>query len=138
VRLRHRGDVPGVLSQCRRHDGPKQTKILVTNRPETVPARAIVGVYRRRWWVERLMKELKGVVGLGQHQVTKQVDRVERAVAIMASLLLLTLRAQDIPADRPWSAFQRQRAFAWEVVQAQSERSARRMARKWRRMGKAA
>jgi hypothetical protein len=140
VRLRHRGDVPGVLSQCRRHDGPKQTKILVTNRPETVPAREIVGVYRRRWWVERLMKELKGVVGLGQHQVTKQVDRVERAVAvaIMASLLLLTLRAQDIPADRPWSAFQRQRAFAWEVVQAQSERSARRMARKWRRMGKAA
>jgi hypothetical protein len=75
--------------------------------------------------MELLFKELKGVVGLGQHQVTKQPDRVERsvAVAIMAYLLLLKLRAKDIPADRPWSAFRLQRAFAWEVVQAQCERS---------------
>jgi hypothetical protein len=86
------------------------------------------------------MKELQGVVGLGQHQVTKQVERVERsvAVAIMAYLLLLKLRAQDIPADRPWSALRLQRAFAWEVVQSQCERSARQMARKWLQMGKAA
>jgi hypothetical protein len=140
VRLRHLGDVTVVLSKGRRNDGPKQTKILVTNLPETVPAREIVGVYLRRWWVELLMKELRGVVGMGQHQVTTQVDRVERSVAvgIMAYLLLLKLHAKDIPADRPWSAFQRQRAFAWEVVQAQSERSARQMARKWLRMGKAA
>ena len=129
-----------VLSKCRRHDGPKQTKILVTNLPETVPAREIVGVYLRRWWIELLVKELKGVVGLGQHQVTKQADRVERsvAVAIMAYLLLLKRRARDIPADRPWSAFRLQRAFAWEVVQAQCERSARQMARKWLQMGTAA
>jgi hypothetical protein len=138
--LRHRGDVTVVLSKRRRNDGPKQTKILVTNLPETVPAREIVGVYLRRWWVELLVKELKGVVGMGQHQVTKQVDRVERsvAVAIMAYLLLLKLRAKDIPADRPWSAFRLQRAFAWEMVQAQCERSAWRMARKWLQMGKAA
>ena len=129
-----------VLSKCRRHDGPKQTKILVTNLPETGPAREIVGVYLRRWWIELLVKELKGVVGLGQHQVTKQADRVERsvAVAIMAYLLLLKRRARDIPADRPWSAFRLQRAFAWEVVQAQCERSARQMARKWLQMGTAA
>jgi hypothetical protein len=138
--LRHRGDVTVVLSKRRRNDGPKQTKILVTNLPETVPAREIVGVYLRRWWVELLVKELKGVVGMGQQQVTKQVDRVERsvAVAIMAYLLLLKLRAKDIPADRPWSAFRLQRAFAWEMVQAQCERSAWRMARKWLQMGKAA
>jgi hypothetical protein len=65
---------------------------------------------------------------------------VERsvAVAIMAYLLLLKLQAKDIPADRPWSAFRLQRALAWETVQAQCERSARQMARKWLQMGKAA
>jgi hypothetical protein len=107
TRLRHLGDVTVVLSKIRRNDGPKQTKILVTNLPETVTAREVVGVYLRRWWVELLFKELKGAVGMGQHQVTKQTDRVERsvAVAIMAYLLLLKLQAHDVPADRPWSAF---------------------------------
>jgi len=51
ARLRHLGDVTLVLSTCRRHDGPKQTKILVTNLPEMVTAREIVGVYLRRWWI---------------------------------------------------------------------------------------
>ena len=90
----------------------------MTNLPETVSAREIVGVYLRRWWIALLMKELKGVVGLGQHQVTSKADRVERsvAVAIMAYLLLLKLRAKDLPADRPWRAFRLQRAFAWEVM----------------------
>jgi hypothetical protein len=140
VRLRHLGDVTVVLSKSRRNEGPKQTKILVTNLPETVPARQIVAIYLRRWWVELLVKELKSVVGLGQHQVTKQVDRVERsvAVAIMAYLLLLRLQAKHIPADRPWSAFQLQRQFTWEVMQAQCERSARQRAWKWLQRGKAA
>jgi hypothetical protein len=140
ARLRHLGDVTVVLSKCRHNQGPKQTNILVTHRPQTVTAREVVGVYWRRWWVELLCKELKGVVGLGPHQVTKKTDRVERsvAVAIMAYLLLLKLQAKDIPADRPWSAFRLQRAFAWEVVQAQCERSARQMAWKWFQMGKAA
>jgi hypothetical protein len=77
---------------------------------------------------------------MGQHQVTKKPDRIERsvAVAIMAYLLLLKLRAKDVPADRPWSAFRLQRALAWEVVQAQCERSARQMARKWLQLGKVA
>jgi Transposase DDE domain len=52
VRLRHLRDVTMVLSKCRRNDGPKQTKILVTNLPETVTAREVVGVYLRRWWIE--------------------------------------------------------------------------------------
>jgi hypothetical protein len=140
ARLRHLGDVTVVLSKGRRHQGPKQPKILVTKLPETVTARAIVGVYLRRWWVELLVKEVKGVVGMGQHQVTKNVDRVERSVAgaIMASLLRLKLQAKDIPVDRPWSAFRLQRTFAWEVVQAQGERSARQLARKWLQSGKVA
>jgi Transposase DDE domain len=140
TRLRHRGDVTVVLSKGRRNHGPTQTNILVTTLPEPVTAREVVGVYGRRWWVELLFKELTGGVGMGQHQVTQPTDRVERsvAVAIIASLLRLKLRAQDIPADRPWSAFRLQRAFAWEVVQAQCERSARQLARKWLQMGKAA
>jgi hypothetical protein len=85
VRLRHRGAVTVVLSTCRRHDGPKQTKIPVPNLPERVTAREIVGVYLRRWWIELLVKAWKGVVGLGQHQVTKQVGRVERSVAVKSS-----------------------------------------------------
>jgi hypothetical protein len=56
----------------------------------------------------------------------------------MAYLLLLKLRAQNIPVDRPWSAFRLQRACAWEVIQAQCERSARQMTRQWLRLGKAA
>ena len=46
-----------VLSKRRRHDGPKQTKRLVTHLPEPVTAREIVGVYLRRWWVELLVKD---------------------------------------------------------------------------------
>jgi hypothetical protein len=48
TRRRHLGDVTVVLSPCRRHDGPKQTKLLVTHRPETVTAREVVGVYVRK------------------------------------------------------------------------------------------
>jgi len=83
---RHVGDVTVVLSKCRRHHGPQQTTILVTHRPETVPAREMVGVYLRRWWSELLVKEWKGVVGLGQHRVTTKADRLARSVvvAIMA------------------------------------------------------
>jgi hypothetical protein len=83
--------------------------------------------------MELLCKELKGVVGRGQHQVTRDEGRVDRSVAIsiMAYLLLLRLRAQDVPADQPWSAFALQRAFAWEVIEEQCERSAKRLARKW-------
>src|SRR6266545_6613993 len=126
ARRRHLGEVTVVRSTCRRHEGPTQTKLLVTHRPEMVTARAMVGVSLRRWGIERLVKALTGVVGLGQPQVTKQADRVERSVAvpIMASLLRLRRHAKDIPADRPWSAFRRQRACAWEVVQAPCERSA--------------
>jgi hypothetical protein len=90
--------------------------------------------------VELLGKELKGGVGLGQHQVTKQATRVERsvAIAIRAYLRLLKLRAQDMTPNRPWRAFRLQRAFAWEVMPAQCERAARKMACQWRQMGNAA
>ena len=60
------GDVTIILSKKRHNDGPKQTKILVTNLPDA-RSRQVVDVYRRRWAVELLFKELKGVTGLGQH-----------------------------------------------------------------------
>jgi hypothetical protein len=62
------------------------------------PLHLTVTLYLRRWPVELCLKELKGVVGLGQHQVTTEAARVERsvAVAVMAYLLLLRLRAKQI------------------------------------------
>jgi hypothetical protein len=101
------------LSKQRRHDGPKQTKILVTNPPEVRPRQGVDGD-RRRWSVELLIKELKGATGLGPHQVTKELQRVERSVAIsiMAYLMLLKFRAHDIPKQGPWSAFTLKRNFA--------------------------
>jgi hypothetical protein len=45
-----------------------QTKILVSDLPEPVPAREIVGVYLRTWRIELLVEELKRVVGLGPHR----------------------------------------------------------------------
>jgi hypothetical protein len=129
--LRHIGDVTIILRKKRRNNGPKQTKILVTNLPE-VRARQVVDVYRRRWSVELLMKELKGATGLGQHQVTKESQRVERSVAIslMAYLMLLKFRAHDIPEKGPWSVFTLKRNFMWQIAQAQMERSAEQCLRK--------
>jgi hypothetical protein len=124
VCLRHIGDVTIVLSKPRRNNGPKQTQILVTNLP-AVTARQVVDVYRRRWTVELLMKELKGAVGLGQHQVTKDPQRVERSIAIsvMASLMIVKFRAQDIPERGPWSIFTLKRNCMGQLAQAQLERS---------------
>jgi hypothetical protein len=48
--LRHIREVTIILSKKRRNDGPKQTKILVTHRPD-IRARQVVDVSRRRWWV---------------------------------------------------------------------------------------
>lgn len=140
VELRHLGEVTIVLFKFRRNDGPKKVNIVVTNLPEEIAARQIVAIYLRRWSVELLFKELKGAMGLGQHQVTKKVDRVERSVAIsvMAYLMLITLRAKEIPSGRPWSAFALQQAFASEVAEEQFERSVLQTARKWLRMGKVA
>ena len=121
-RLRHIGDVTMVLSKKRRNDSPKQTKILVTNLPD-VTARQTIALYARRWDVEVLIKELKGVTGLGQAQVTKHPQRVERSVAlsVMAYLLLIRCRYRDIPAKGPWSAFTLKRNFATHIATQQLE-----------------
>jgi len=66
ARLAHVGDVTVVLSRRRRNESPKHTKLLVTNLPHAT-AHLTVALYLRRWPVELCIKELKSVVGLGQH-----------------------------------------------------------------------
>jgi hypothetical protein len=131
AQLRQVGEVTVVLSRRRRNDSPKHTKRLVTNLPQAT-AHVTVACYLRRWPVERCIKELKGVVGWGQHQVTKDVARVERsvAVAIMAYVLLLRLRAKQIKPGSSWSAFTLKQELAWEWGARQLHRSARQEARK--------
>jgi hypothetical protein len=133
--LRQVGDVTVVLSRRRRNDSPKHTKLLVTNLPQAT-AHLTVALYLRRWPVELCIKELKGVVGLGQHQVTKDAARVERwvAVAFMAYLLLLRLRAKQIKPGTSWSAFTLKQQFAWDVGARQLKRLARQAARKEARL----
>jgi hypothetical protein len=94
ARLRHRGEVTLILSKPRRNQGPKHTKILVTNLPD-VTARQGGDISRRRWSVELLMKELTGAMGLGRPPVTDAPQRVERSGAIsrMASLTRLKFRS---------------------------------------------
>jgi Transposase DDE domain len=129
--LRQVGDVTVVLSRRRRNDSPKHTKLLVTNLPQAT-AHLTVALYLRRWPVELCIKELKGVVGLGEHQVTKDAARVERsvAVALMAYLLLLRLRAKQIKPGSSWSAFTLKQQFAWEVGARQLKRVAQQEVRK--------
>jgi hypothetical protein len=129
--LRQVGDVTIVLSRRRRNDGPKQTNLLVTNLPQAT-AQLTVALYLRRWPVELCIKELKSVVGLGQHQVTKDAARVERsvAVALMAYLLLLRLRAKQIKPGTSWSAFTLKQGLAWDWGARQVKRAACQEARR--------
>ena len=82
--------------------------------------------------IELLMKELKGAVGLGQHQVTKEPQRVERsgAMSVMAYLVIGKFRAQDIPKQGSWSLFTLKQIFTWQLAQGQLERTAEQRLRK--------
>jgi hypothetical protein len=126
AQLAHVGDVTVVLSRRRRNDSPKHPKLLVTNLPQAT-AHLTVALYLRRWPVELCIKELKSVVGWGQHQVTKDAARVERsvAVAVMAYLLLLRLRAKQIKTGSSWSAFTLKQELAWEWGTRQLHRTIR-------------
>jgi hypothetical protein len=129
--LRQVGDVTVVLSRRRRNDSPRHTKLLVTNLPQAT-AHLTVALYLRRWPVELCLKELKSVVGLGQSPVTKNAARVERsvAVALMAYLLLLRLRAKQIQPGRSWSAFTLKQGLAWDWGARQMKRATRQAARR--------
>lgn len=115
--LAHIGDVMMVLSKTGRNVGPKKTKLIVTNLTECTP-RQIAAMYQRRWSVELLMKALKTGLGLGEHQVTKTKERVEKSIgiAILGYLFLIRACHQNIQPGQSWSIFQLQNAFRLKVV----------------------
>ena len=120
--LRHVGDVTVVLSKKGRNVSPKNTKILVTNLPELTP-RQVVSCYQRRWPVEQINRELKSDLGMGEHQVSGQENRIEKSfgIAVMAYLFLIRACHQEIVPGQSWSIPQLQHAFRLRVITNQVE-----------------
>jgi hypothetical protein len=69
--------------------------------------------------VEVTIQELKSGLHLGQMQVTKEAERVTRAVAlsVMAYLLLVRLYGCDAVLSQEWSLFKLKERFAEGVAQ---------------------
>jgi len=126
TRLKHLGDVTVVLTKKGRNVGPQNTKLLVTNLLE-LTARQVIDIYQRRWAIEILFKELKSGLGLGEHQVTKKLPRIEKSlgIALIAYLLLLRARKDDIRPGKPWSIFQLKTNFTMDLMQNQFQHSIR-------------
>jgi hypothetical protein len=126
TRLRHLGDVTVVLTKKGRNVGPEKTKLLVTNLLE-LTGRQVIDIYQRRWAVEILFKELKSGVGFGEHQVTKRLPRIEKSlgIALIAYLLLLRARQDDLKPGKPWSIFQLKTNFTLDLVHKQFQHSIR-------------
>ena len=115
--LRHIGDVTVVLSKKGRNVGPKNTKILVTNLAELMP-RDVVFAYQRRWPIEQINRELKSDLGMGEHQVSGEEDRIENSfgIAVMAYLFLIRACHEEMIPGRSWSIPQLQHAFRLRVI----------------------
>ena len=128
--LHHLGDVTMVLSKKRRHAGPNQVRLFVTNLQD-VKASTVLSLYAWRWGVEVTIKELKGGLHLGQMQVTRNADRVARSVAlsVCAYLLLVRLYGQDEESRQPWSLFRLKQRFQADLMRHEINRTER----KWKR-----
>ena len=124
------GDVTILLSKRRRNSGPQQVKLIVTNL-DSASATQILNTYSRRWSVEVTFKELKSGLHLGQMQVTKEAERVERALLlpVMAYLLLLRLYGGELEERQGVTLFALKERFTAEVWKEQLERSEH----KWRK-----
>jgi hypothetical protein len=81
--------------------------------------------------VEVTFKELKSGLHLGQMQVTRQSQRVARALLlpVMAYLLLLRLYGSELELEKGFTLFALKERFTQEVYQEQLDRSEL----KWRR-----
>jgi len=132
--LKHLGDVTVVLTKKGRNVGPKNTKLLVTNLLE-LTGRQVIDIYQRRWAIEILFKELKSGLGLGEHQVTKKLPRIEKSlgIALIAYLLLLRARKDDIKPGKPWSIFQLKTNFTMDMIQKQFQHSMALEINKWKK-----
>lgn len=124
AKLKTLGDVTILLSKRRRNDGPKKIKLIVTNL-DTKRASEILNLYSRRWSVECTFKELKSGLHWGQMQVTKEKERVKRAMLlpVMSYLLLLRLYGTELSPDQGFTIFQLKRQFCDDVWQEQLDRS---------------
>jgi len=131
AKLKTLGDVTVLLSKKRLNDGPKKIKLIVTNLG-TQSASQILGIYSRRWGVEVTIKELKSGLHLGQMQVTKEKERVERAIRlpVMAYLLLLRLYGEELDPEQGITIFQLKQRFCEEAWQEQLDRSEARWRKK--------
>jgi len=132
--LKHLGDVTVVLTKKGRNVGPKNTKLLVTNLLE-LTGRQVIDIYQRRWAIEILFKELKSGLGLGEHQVTKKLPRIEKSlgIALIAYLFLLRARNDDIKPGKPWSIFQLKTNFTMDMIQKQFQHSMALEINKWKK-----
>jgi hypothetical protein len=115
--LRHIGDVTGVLSKKGRNVSPKHTKILGTNLPEVTP-RYVVVASQKRGAVEQINRELKADLGMGEHQVSGEEQRIENSFgsALRAYLLLIRLCHHELVPGRSWSVSQLQHAFRLRML----------------------
>jgi hypothetical protein len=122
VCVRHVGDVTVVLSKKGRNVGPHNTKLLVTNLAELTP-RQVVSIYQKRWAIELVNWELKSGLGLGQHQVSRRADQIEKSVgiAVLAYLFVLRVCHHEIVPGKPWSIFQLQHALRLRTMTNQVE-----------------
>ena len=132
--LKHLGDVTVVLTKKGRNVGPQNTKLLVTNLLE-LTGRQVIDIYQRRWAIEILFKELKSGLGLGEHQVTKKLPRIEKSlgIALIAYLFLLRARKDDIKPGKPWSIFQLKTNFTMDLIQKQFQHSMALEINKWKK-----
>jgi hypothetical protein len=124
IELAALGEVTLVLSKRRFNDPPRKIKLLVTNLPGASTG-TILSYYARRWAVEVTFKELKSGLHLGQMQVTKKEERIQRSVVlpVMAYVLLLRLYGADLAPEQPASIFALKQRFIEEAYQAQFDRS---------------
>ena len=112
------GAVTIVLSQKRRHDGPKKVKSIVTHLTEA-HAGMLLRLYAWRWGVEITIKALKSGLHLGQRPVIKEAERVTRSVAlsVVAYLLLVRLYGHDQARHKEWSLFKRKEHLTEDMAQ---------------------
>ena len=91
----------------------------------TERASDILNVYARRWSVECTFKELKSGLHWGQMQVTKEKERVKRAMLlpVMSYLLLLRLYGKDLKPEEGFTIYQLKRRFCDDIWQERLDRS---------------
>ena len=118
VDLNNLGEVNIIFSKKRRNLGPKRTKVLVTNHPD-LTAKQVIEIYQHRFLIEVLFKELKSHIGLGQHQVTSNVERIKNSFGIgfISYLLLIRVNYREMPTTGSWSIISLQNKFREKLAQ---------------------